>query len=94
MSECTHDCSSCSESCSDRTQSQTDFMEPLYKDSSVKKVIGVVSGKGGVGKSLTTALLAVAANRKGLHTGILLSLIHICKPALFFINRIPIEPYW
>ena len=49
MSECTHDCSSCGESCSDRTQSQTDFMEPLYKDSSVKKVIGVVRGKGGVG---------------------------------------------
>ena len=71
MSECTHDCSSCGESCSDRTQSQTDFMEPLYKDSSVKKVIGVVSGKGGVVKSLTTAMLAVAANRKGLHTGIL-----------------------
>lgn len=71
MSECTHDCSSCSESCSDRTQSQTDFMEPLYKDSSVKKVMGVVSGKGGVGKSMTTALLAVAANRKGLHTAIL-----------------------
>ncbi|MDD3184225.1 MAG: Mrp/NBP35 family ATP-binding protein [Anaerostipes sp.] len=70
MSECTHDCSSCGENCSSRQEPQ-DMLEPLYEKSNVKKVIGVVSGKGGVGKSMTTSLLAVAANRKGLHTGIL-----------------------
>lgn len=71
MSDCNHDCESCSANCSSRTQEQTDFLEPLYRESSVKKVIGVVSGKGGVGKSMTTSLLAVAAMRKGLHTAIL-----------------------
>ena len=71
MSDCNHDCGSCSANCSSRTQEQTDFLEPLYRESSVKKVIGVVSGKGGVGKSMTTSLLAVAAMRKGLHTAIL-----------------------
>lgn len=71
MSDCNHDCGSCSANCSSRTQEQTDFLEPLYRKSSVKKVIGVVSGKGGVGKSMTTSLLAVAAMRKGLHTAIL-----------------------
>lgn len=65
MSEnCTHDCSSCGENCSSRTQEQTSFLEPLHPASSVKKVIGIVSGKGGVGKSLVTAMLAVAMNRK------------------------------
>ena len=71
MSECSHDCSSCSSNCGSRTQEKTDFLEPLYRESKVKKVIGIVSGKGGVGKSMTTSLLAVAAMRKGLHTGIL-----------------------
>ena len=45
--------------------------QPLYRESKVKKVIGIVSGKGGVGKSMTTSLLGVAAMRKGLHTAIL-----------------------
>lgn len=71
MSDCNHDCGSCSASCSSRTQEQTNFLEPLYRESSVKKVIGIVSGKGGVGKSMTTSLLAVAAMRKGLHTAVL-----------------------
>ncbi len=47
-----------------RTQEKTDFLEPLYRESKVKKVIGIVSGKGGVGKSMTTSLLGVAAMRK------------------------------
>ena len=68
MSECTHDCSTCSSNCSSRKQ---DFREPGNPLSSVKKVIGVVSGKGGVGKSMVTSLLAVLANRKGLSTAIL-----------------------
>lgn len=71
MSECSHDCSSCSANCGSRTQEKTDFIEPLYRESKVKKVIGIVSGKGGVGKSMTTSLLGVAAMRKGLHTAIL-----------------------
>ena len=48
MSECTHDCSTCGENCSSRTES---FKEPQNKHSDIKKVIGIVSGKGGVGKS-------------------------------------------
>ena len=71
MSEnCTHNCSTCGESCSSRTAEQTSFLEPLNPASSVKKVIGVVSGKG-VGKSLVTAMMAVKMNSKGKHTAIL-----------------------
>ena len=72
MSEnCTHDCSSCGENCSSRTQERTSFLEPLNPASSVKKVIGVVSGKGGVGKSMVTSMMAVAMNRKHKRTAIL-----------------------
>ena len=67
MSECTHDCSTCSQKC----EKPESFIEPLNKFSSVKKVIGVVSGKGGVGKSMVSSLLAVNMNRKGYHTAIL-----------------------
>ena len=52
MSEnCTHNCSTCGENCSSRTQDKNSFLEKLNPESSVKKVIGVVSGKGGVGKT-------------------------------------------
>ena len=71
MSECTHDCSTCSANCSSRQPSKEDFLEKLNDLSSVRKVIGVVSGKGGVGKSLVTSLLAVTFNRRGLNTAIL-----------------------
>lgn len=72
MSEnCTHNCSSCGENCPSRTEEQTSFLEPLHPASSVKKVIGVVSGKGGVGKSLVTSLLAIAMNRNHKRTAIL-----------------------
>ena len=72
MSEnCTHDCSSCGENCSSRTQERTSFLEPLNPASSVKKVIGIVSGKGGVGKSMVTSMMAVAMNRKNKRTAIL-----------------------
>ena len=50
MSECTHDCSSCGVDCDSRQMDPQDFLEKLSAGSSVKKVIGVVSGKGGVGK--------------------------------------------
>ena len=70
MSECTHDCSSCGQSCSSRTAPQ-DLHEKLNELSSVKKVIAVVSGKGGVGKSLVTSALAVEMNRRGYRTAVL-----------------------
>ena len=67
--ECTHDCSSCGAACSSRNAApQHDAPNP---NSSVKKVIGVVSGKGGVGKSMTSALLACAMARRGYHCGVL-----------------------
>ena len=72
MSEnCNQNCSSCSEDCAERKEQKTDFSEKLHEMSSVKKVIGVVSGKGGVGKSLVTSMLAVTMNRMGYHTAIL-----------------------
>lgn len=66
---CNHDCSSCSSDCKDREVQ--DLHEKLNKYSSVKKVIGVVSGKGGVGKSLVTSMLAVTFNRLGKKTAVL-----------------------
>lgn len=67
MSEgCTHDCSTCSSNCSER-----DMRLPQNEYSNVKKVIGVVSGKGGVGKSTVTSMLAVAAQTKGFQTAVL-----------------------
>lgn len=66
---CTHDCSSCGESCN--SKKPENLIEELNQYSSVKKVIGVVSGKGGVGKSLVTSTLAVTMNRKGYKTAIL-----------------------
>ncbi len=72
MSEnCNQSCSSCSEDCAERKESKTDFSEKLHEMSSVKKVIGVISGKGGVGKSLVTSMLAVTMNRMGYHSAIL-----------------------
>ncbi len=68
MSECTHDCSSCSANCSERKAIQKEQLNNLSK---VNKVIAVVSGKGGVGKSLVTSMLAVLAQRKGLSAAVL-----------------------
>ena len=69
MSECTHDCSSCGESCSERKTES--LIEKPHELSHIKKVIGVVSGKGGVGKSLVTCLSAVLMNRRGFKTAVL-----------------------
>ena len=68
---CTHSCETCSADCASRQGEQKDPHEKMHEGCSVKKVIGVVSGKGGVGKSMVTALSAIAANRNGLKTGIL-----------------------
>ena len=70
MSEnCTHNCSNCSSNCASRTQES--LLKEPHKKSSIKKVIGVVSGKGGVGKSMTTALLASFAQKQGRSVGIM-----------------------
>lgn len=68
MSECNHDCSSCSADCASRGGIQK---EAPNQFSEIKKVIAVMSGKGGVGKSLVTSLLAVELNRRGRKTAIL-----------------------
>lgn len=66
MADCNHECGSCGKSCSER-----DLKAYLHKDSKVKKVIGIVSGKGGVGKSLVTSLLASKVNKDGFKSAIL-----------------------
>ena len=66
MSECTHDCSSCSADCGSR-----DLRAPANSRSSIKRVIAVVSGKGGVGKSTVTASLAVAMAQRGHNVAVL-----------------------
>lgn len=66
---CSHDCSSCSSDC--KSKNSESLHESLNQYSSVKKVIAVVSGKGGVGKSLVTSTLAVTFNRLGKKTAIL-----------------------
>jgi len=69
--ECDQACNSCTDECEDRKEEKTDFSEKSHELSNIKRVIGVISGKGGVGKSLVTSLLAVAMNKKGYHTAIL-----------------------
>ena len=66
MAECSHDCANCAEKCSKES-----LLAPLNSASRVKHVIGVVSGKGGVGKSLVTSMLAVTMNRRGYKCAIL-----------------------
>lgn len=68
---CTHNCSTCSQNCADRKEAPVDLIEKTNNLSNVKKVIAVVSGKGGVGKSSVTSMLAVAAAKKGLKTAVL-----------------------
>lgn len=68
---CSHDCGSCSSNCSSRKPDKNEFLEPMNEYSSVKRVIGVVSGKGGVGKSFVTSYLSVLMNRKGYKTAVL-----------------------
>ena len=68
MSECTHDCSSCSANCDSRKQ---DNKFKTNQFSKIKRVIGVVSGKGGVGKSAVTSMLAVLMKRKGYNVAVL-----------------------
>ena len=69
MSNCSGNCSSCGSDCADRKQES--LLAKLNEKASVKKVIAVVSGKGGVGKSTVTAMSAVAMARKGKRVGVL-----------------------
>ena len=71
MTECSHNCSTCTHHCSERHVSKEDLIAKSNTNAHVKKVIAVVSGKGGVGKSSVTSMLAVAARKKGLKTAVL-----------------------
>ena len=71
QSSCSSDCSSCGTTCSSRKPSKEDFLAPMNQYSRIKRVIGVVSGKGGVGKSFVTSYLSVLMNRKGYKTAVL-----------------------
>ena len=66
MSNCNHDCSSCSQKCSEQ-----DLRAKLNQYSTIRKVVAVSSGKGGVGKSSVTAMLAVMMARRGYKVGVL-----------------------
>ena len=68
---CNHNCDECSENCSHNGNKSKSLLERPNKYSSVKKTIAIVSGKGGVGKSMVTALLATSLSKKGYKTGIL-----------------------
>ena len=70
MSECTHDCASCGESCGERQEPQS-LLKEHNPAARIGKVYGIVSGKGGVGKSMTTCQLAVLLRRRGYAVGIL-----------------------
>ena len=69
IENCSHDCASCSADCSSRDPKS--FLEKPHAKSTIRKVIGIVSGKGGVGKSMVSSMLAVQFQRKGYHTAIL-----------------------
>ena len=68
---CTHDCSTCGQKCGERKDNKNEFLAEQNEFSNVKNVIAVVSGKGGVGKSMVTSLLAVSMRRKGYNVAIL-----------------------
>lgn len=70
MSECTHNCSTCGESCAERATPQSLRKAP-HPESHIGKVFGVVSGKGGVGKSMVTSQLAVTLHRRGYKVGVM-----------------------
>jgi len=69
MSECTHDCSNCTSNCGERKPES--FIEKPNELSKIGKVIGIVSGKGGVGKTLVSSMLAVSMQRHGKNVGVL-----------------------
>ena len=68
---CTHDCGSCGQNCGERKQDPQSFLEKPHELSQINRGSGAVSGKGGVGKSLVTSMMAVLLNRRGHKTAIL-----------------------
>ena len=83
---CDHNCENCSSNCSDRKPES--LLEPQNANSNIKKVIGIVSGKGGVGKSLVTGLSAVISSRRGYNTAILdADITGPSIPKMFGINQ-------
>ncbi|MGN0163882.1 MAG: P-loop NTPase, partial [Candidatus Ornithomonoglobus sp.] len=87
MSECSHNCGSCGESCGERNAPQ-DMRKQPHQLSHIKKVIGIVSGKGGVGKSLVTSMLACLAEKNGYKTAVLdADITGPSIPKLFGINE-------
>ena len=70
MSECTHNCSTCGENCGERQEPQS-LLKEHNPNARIGKVYGVVSGKGGVGKSMVTSQLAVTMRRRGYEVGVL-----------------------
>ncbi len=69
MSDCNHDCSNCGEACASRDPKS--LLEKPHEQSTIRKVIGIVSGKGGVGKSMVSSMLAANFQRKGYHTAVM-----------------------
>lgn len=69
MSDCNHDCSNCGEACASRDPKS--LLEKPHEQSTIRKVIGIVSGKGGVGKSMVSSMLAADFQRKGHHTAVM-----------------------
>ena len=87
MSEaCTHDCGNCSSDCGERTAPQS---LNNANNKGVKKVIAVVSGKGGVGKSLVTSMLAVSAAKKGLKTAMRILQVRLFRSLSACMKRQP-----
>ncbi len=70
MSDCNNNCATCGENCSERTAPQS-FLKSPNPEARIGKVFGVVSGKGGVGKSMVTSQLAVMLRRRGYDVGIM-----------------------
>lgn len=86
MADCTHDCSSCGKTCSSREQKS--LKKEPHEMSDIHKVIAVVSGKGGVGKSMTCALMASAAQNSGLVTAVMdADITGPSIPKMFGINK-------
>lgn len=84
--ECSENCSECSSDCEERVAQQS-LLEKPNGASNIKKVIGVVSGKGGVGKSLVTSFLATDMQKKGYNSAILDADITGSIPRMFGIQQ-------
>lgn len=86
MADCNHDCGSCGENCAERDPKS--FLEAPHPMSKIRKVVGVVSGKGGVGKSLITGMMAVTMNRRNNRTAVLdADVTGPSIPRMFGINK-------